>query len=377
MAGAGLSAPARGRNVVARRPSKLHSFRKRGKMGLIVALLILLAGQVGRVPVPPRYMDILERACTRRAQQCRSEARRADVLLMGDSRVFLGINPRIFTTRLRLPDRPGEPTVVCLAVIGSAAESDLWMWRRITAGGHSLRARLAVIGISEYSFLARPGPTDYLLRYLYEAPDVLWLIRHGRLSNAAALLTYRMFPLYARQVSWRQWISGRRIRKKLDPRSRPPLLKRRALFEEYRRNLANYRIDGFDVECLDEMLADMSAHGVRAVLVSPPVELSLLRLAARCPQTPLVRSSLVNGAPGSPLRLWKSAAQVSAAKRCVPYLDYMRPDQVLRFRYWDPSHLSKESGARFTRELAARINELLRTSAEPQTEADVPSAEPD
>ena len=382
MGGAGLSTPARCRNVVARRPSKLHSFRKRGKMGLVVALLILLVGQVGRVPVPPRHMAILEQACTHRARWCRSEARRADVLIMGDSRVLLGIDNRILATHLRLPDRPGEPTVVGLALLGSAAATDLWMWRRITAGGHSLRARLAVIGlraplsvirIPEPSFLtepavalARPRPAHYLLRYLYEAPDVLWLIRDRRLSNAAALLTYRIFPLYARQESWRNWISGQEVRPTLDPRQERPPVKRKDRLAARRRRSTTPTINDFDVRCLNEMLADMSAHGVRAVLVSPPVELWLLRLAAQCPQTPLVRGSLVDGAPGSPLQLWKSAAQALADEKGVPYLDYMRPEQVVRFQYWDPSHLSVTSAAAFTRDLAARINVLLPTLAGPQ-----------
>jgi hypothetical protein len=172
-----------------------------------------------------------------------------------------------------------------------------------------------------------------------------------------------MFPLYARQGSVRNVIA-----KKRDPLARPgaglvlPALKAKYRVRKlrwYRSQYFDYRIDPLEVRCLHEMLADMSARGIRSVVVLPPVEVALLRAAARAKPGQPDRGRLGDGEPGSPLRLFKEAVQGAAARSGVRLIDYMRADRAAGFDYRDPAHLSEISAVRFTRELAASINAEL------------------
>lgn len=291
---------------------------------------------------------------------CHPPARSADVIIVGDSRVWYGIDQKSLAKRLRIPHRKAaSPRITRVAVFGLSVASDRWLWRRITCGGHVPRAKVAIIGLWEVALRNEIPTTDEALRYLYGAADLPWLLRHGRLDEAARVLTYRIFPLYARRSSLRTLVA----RTPSSPSFREP--RRDQTLKRYRDYYRDYRIDPFQVGCLDEILADMRARGIHAILVSPPIERSLLRLAASDPRNPRWRGLPGEAAPGSPLSLFKRTARRSAARAGALYLDYLRPEQSARFAYrgGDLAHLAPHSAAAFTEEIAARINAELAQQA--------------
>jgi len=346
------------------RLAKMRAFLNKGKIGFISAALILLVGQAGRLPVPARYRSYADEAFARAAAACRSSARSADVMILGDSRMLFGIDQEVLADNLRLPGPGGRrPSVAMLGVYGVSAADDYWMWRQIAAGPEPPRARLAIVGLWEPGLMRNLPGSDSAPRYVYHLRDILWLLRGGRINDAASLLTYRILPTYARQGSLRNRIARTqdpmmRIRPGRGPWARETerilrALRPRAL-NMYRGFYRGYEIDPFQVRCLERMLIDMKARGIRVFLVSPPVDLALLRMAARgAPDEP---SRSLEGDPGSPLRRYKSALRGIAERAGIPYLDYMRPGEARRFEYPDPSHLTAESAMKFTRELALQID---------------------
>jgi hypothetical protein len=355
------------RNRILLRLATMRSCLNKGTTGFITAALIVLVGQAGRLPIPARYRTYGDDAYAQVAAASRSSARTADVIIMGDSRTLFGIDVEVLADRLKLPTSGGgRPKVAMLAVYGVTADDDYWIWRRIAAGPRPPRARLAIIGLWEPGLMRNSPGADTPLRYLYQAPDVLWLLRQGRINDAASLLAYRMLPTYARQGSLRCMIGGTpdpltRIRPGRGPWTAETETILRALrpnaFKGYRKFYRNYAIDPSQVLSLERMVAGMKAQGVRVFLVSLPVDIALLRMAARRAADEPARS--LQGDPGSPLRLYKSAIRGVAERTGVPYLDYMRADEVRQYEYPDPSHMTAESAVRFTRALAAGINAEL------------------
>ena len=345
----------------------MRAFLNKGKIAFTTAALILLVGQVGRLPVPARYRSYADEAFAQAAAASRSSARSADIIIMGDSRMLFGVDEEVLGDNLRLSGHSGgRPKIAMLGVYGVSAADDYWMWRQIAAGPQPARARLAIIGLWEPGLMRNLPGSDSALRYMYDVRDVPWLLRQERINDAASLLTYRIVPTYARQGSLRNRIARTqdpmvRIRPGRGPWARETekilrALRPRAL-NMYRGFYRGYAIDAFQARCLERMLIDMKARGIRVFLVSPPVDIALLRMAARAAPDQPARS--LEGDPGSPLRLYKSALRSVTERAGVPYLDYMRADQVRRFEYPDPSHLTVESAVEFTRELALQIDGYL------------------
>jgi hypothetical protein len=327
---------------------------------LVTAAVAVAIGHVGSLPVPMRYRNHERRMYERAARLSNTEARRADVIVMGNSRVLFGIHAQELRRNLRLPwigDR--RPTVAILAGPALTPSGELWLWRRIAAGCAAPRARLAVVGIAPCDFAPRRyWGVDYNLRYLFELRDALWLARIGRVKDAATLLTYRLFPLHALQRSVMNWVY--RIPQK-EPPMVPPSPGADAVWLGVHRSwYVDYRMDEWQECCLEQMVDEMRAHGIRVMLVSMPVKSSLLRVeAGMTPGMPMFGASARRGRPGSPLRLLRTWATNFARRAGVTYLDYEHAEWTQKLDFWDPTHLLPPSADRFTRELAERINREL------------------
>lgn len=326
-----------------------------GTVGAATAALILLAGQSGRLRVPTQYQPREQTGYQRAAALTRGAARRADVIVMGNSRVEFGIKEQELARHLRLPGLGGRPPMVAnLAAPALTPANDLRLWRRICRGAPPPRARLAVLGVTPPDFIPNNPGADFAPRYLYDLSDAAWLARVGRLDEAAAVLTYRSFPLYARRAALTNLILRR-------PRPEPPLPPPgpgvdRFWLPRYPQWYRDYRIDPFQVRCLEQRVAQMQARGIRVVLVCVPVKISLLRIEAGLdPLKPVTRRSDWLR-PQSPLSQFQTMMQQFARRAGVPYLNYAQPGYVTRFEYWDPGHLWPESALKFTRDLARDIN---------------------
>ena len=341
-----------------------YTSSSRRRAALITTAVVLAAGQLGYVPVPKRYR-VHEHATYREvAARSRTEARTADVIVMGNSRVMFGINCQELGRGLRLPGRQGgRLTVADLSAEAATPAADLWMWRQAASAPHPPRARLAVIGLAPLDFSRKLLGTDYGLRYLFGARDVLWLARDGRVNYAATLLTYRAMPLYAVDRSVTNMLLNQPQRyPMLFPPSRKADL---AWLGQYKSWYSDYRIDPWQVRCLTQMAQEMRAHGVRVILLAPPVGESLLRLeAGMSPNAPMPGGSAPAGMPGSPLRLFRDMVKSFEARQGVTHIDYLRAAYARRFEFWDPVHLLPASAVAFTHDLTSRINaELARDEA--------------
>ena len=326
---------------------------------LVSALVAVAVGQLGYVPVPKPYRVHEHSMYWKVAERSRTDARTADVIVMGDSRVLFGIDTKVLARQLRIPGgHGGRPTIVDLAAPAATPAGGLWMWRRALGGTHPPRARLAVIGVAPVDFTPKTPGNDNVLRYLFEAPDVLWLARDGRMNYAAALLTYRVFPLYALHRSIINMVIGQRQREPVLP---PPSPAEDAYWlAQHEAWYSDYRIDPWQVRCLERMVSEMRARGIRVILFTPPVAESLLRIEAGISlEAPMSGGSAPGGMPGSPLRLFRDMIRGFQAREGVTYFDYMRAAHSRRFEFWDPTHLLPTSASTFTRELAGRIKDEL------------------
>lgn len=331
------------------------------RFALIVAAVVIGAGQLGRVPVPRVYRIHEDAMFGEVRERSRTDARTADVIVMGDSRVLFGIKPPEVTANLDLPGMAGrKPRVVNLAGPAAILSSDVWLWREITNGPKPPRARLVVIGLAPIDVTPKSPGYDNNLRYLYGIRDVLWLLRSGRIHDAATLLTYRLFPLYAVRHSVINMVLKNRQR---EPPLAPPSPTANLWWLMAHQNwYSDYTVDPWQVQCLEQMVADMQRRGVRVVFFTPPVALSLLRLEAGLrPGEAASSQALISGKAGSPLRMLHQAVAPLTNRPDAIYLNYARPEYAKRFKFWDPTHLLPGPAAAFSRELAVDINGRLRS----------------
>ena len=329
------------------------------------AVVVVAVGQLGRIPVPPRYRGHEHEMYLRAIRAARTEAHRADVIVLGNSRVMFSIDAQELGRDLRLPGlRGGNARVANLAAPAMTPAGSLWMWRTVTSGSPRRRhPRVALIGVAPVDFTRRTPGNDYVLRYLYHMRDVLWLAEQGRMNDAATLLTYRLYPLYALHQSEVNLLL-RRPRK--EPPLPPPSRASDALWllahEGWYRD---YRIEAWQVQCLRHMVADMRTRGVHVILFSPPVKASLLRIEAGfSPGAPMIGPNASEDRPGSPLRLFRSLMSNSFQRRPgMVYLDYMHAQDAKGLEFWDPTHLLPPSAVTFSRTFAADVNRVLAGAA--------------
>jgi hypothetical protein len=359
---------------------------------LISGALIVGVGQVGRIPVPDRYRGRVEASYARAAHLARTEARRADVVILGNSRVYevvyvggpetlhgkrgerggvaasipIGIVVGEMSRDLDLPGLRGRrPTVVNLGVSAGMPLSSLSLWHRISATPR-LQAKLLVVGIAPIDLTDESPGRDYAVQHLLGVSDALLLAREGRLRDAAAILTYRAFPLYARRQSVRNLLACREFRELL-PRRKGEA---RGLLNTYFEWYQGYDVSPLQARLLEELILDARARGVRVVMVAMPIGPALLDLAmgGRPPPGSDMRfarpARALRDRTKTPLDVFDSAIARVVQDTDVTYFDYLTPQEVARFDYIDPSHLTRAASLPFTRELAQRINrELAESSA--------------
>jgi len=341
-------------------PMRYQVLNKRAWMAVVTAALIIAAGQIGHLRVPEPYIQGEEDMYRRVTALAAGDALRADVIVMGDSRTVFGLGVKQLASHLRLPDQGAKPpVVVSLAIFAEDFASESWLWRRMTQHGHP-NAKVLIVGVSENELMSGTPGHDVALRYQFGLGDLGWLVGSGRLADAAALLTYRAFPLYARRQSMRNYLHRRKQSAAIPrPASRDTLLR---YYKWYR----DFRVDTFEVRCLEHLIRSAQQAGVQVVLVAPPIERSLLVMAkGGPPPRGLVRASAAQGfASGqTPWDLYQRAMLNTAMRLQVPYLNYMTFEQSARFAYWDPSHLawSRSGAPLFTREVAQWVNRVLRS----------------
>lgn len=332
---------------------------------MLSAAVIVAIGQLGRISVPSRHRGHEHEMYLRAVRAARTQGPSADVIVLGNSRVMFSIDTQELGRDLRLPGlRGGNARVANLAAPATTPAGSLWMWRAVA--GRSSRGhhpRVALIGVAPVDFTRRTPGNDYVLRYLYRMRDVLWLAEQGRMNDAATLLTYRLYPLYALHQSEVNLLL-RRPRK--EPPLPPPSRASDALWLLAHEGwYKDYRIEAWQVQCLRRMVADMRSRGVQVILFSPPVKASLLRIEAGfSPGAPMVGPNAWEGRPGSPLRLFRSLMRNSFQRRPgVVYLDYMHAQDAKGLEFWDPTHLLPPSAVTFSRTFAADVNRVLAGAA--------------
>lgn len=336
-------------------------------MVLVTALVAIGLAQAGRLPVPQTYWHSTERVYRTAGQLSQGEARSADVLLLGDSRVQFGLQAQVMAQYLRLPGVEGrQPTVVNLGVFGGVPPAALWLWRQATHDRSRPGPRLLVLGVADLDMTARSPGRDYALRYLYRTRDAVWLASSGQYNDAATLLTFRAFPLYARRTTIENVLRGRKQSLFVARREERGLNWLPLYWGWYQ----DYRIDPFQARCLEQLIWEARRQGAQVALVAPPVDRGLLKLSAGgLPPAGVEagagwRASLDKSK--APLPLLEGAIAGIVQRTHVPYFDYLTPKDSLRFTYDASSHLSPQSAAEFSRELAERINRMLAGRGEPQ-----------
>jgi hypothetical protein len=333
-------------------------------------VVVIAVGQLGRIPVPALYQSHEHQMYQSAMRLARTQGRSADVLVMGSSRAMYGVDPQEMARDLRLPGLPqGKLKVVNIAAPAATPAANLYLWRGITANSaRPPRLRVALVGVAPLDFTAKTPGTDYLLRYLYRTGDVVWLLRQGRMDDAAALLTYRLYPLYTlRRSLVRLLMRQPQPEPPFGPPTRAVDLLWLVRFTGWYRD---YRIDPFQVRCLERMVAQMQARGIRVILFSPPMKMSLLRIEAGLePAAPMFGGRGFRPRPGSPLRQLRAVARRDFGARAgIPYLDYAQPQDARGLGFWDPTHLRPASAIRFSRRFAADVNRVLERGAPPAGE---------
>jgi hypothetical protein len=344
-----------------------YTSNSRRRVVLITTLVAVVIGQAGRLPVPRTYWHSTERVYRTARERSRTEARQADVLLLGDSRIEFGLQPQVMAEYLRLPGMKGRrPEVVNLGVFGGIPPAALWLWWQATRSRTGAEPKLLVLGAADLDMTARSPGRDYALRYLYDASDAVWLARSGQYDDAAALLTFRTFPLYARRITFENWVTGHKQALFAARREGPGGWWLPMYYDWYR----DYRINPFQKRCLEQLIDEATRRGTRVVLVAPPVEVGLLRLSAGGPPPPGMETRagarLWLDRKRAPLPVFEAAMADIVSRTHTPYFDYLTPQESVRFTYDASSHLSPQSATEFSRELAERINQMLAAHGEPQ-----------
>jgi hypothetical protein len=330
---------------------------------LLVAALIIGVGQLGRLRVPDTYRSEQEKRCAEAIALTGARPVAPDVLVMGNSATEYGVNAAKLSAALRMPGKAGsKPTVVNLAVPGGNPQISLWLWRRLARSHAVSRTSVLVVGVAPIDLINESPGHDYSLRYLFRARDAVWLLSLGQINDAAALLTFRAFPLYAR---------GTAIRDLIARRQPPPLHvagenQRLWWVGIYYRWYRQYRAQRYQVLCLQQLIAEAQRRRVQVVLVSLPVHrwLQDVTAGATPPGMGLVERSRRGAQPGlevgeTPLARFNVAVRDCVRRYRVPYFDYLTTDQSARFAYEDPPHLTKAAALRFTAELGQRISDYL------------------
>jgi len=267
---------------------------------------------------------------------------------------------------LELPGLRGRrPTVVNLGVPAGMPVSSRCLWRHMSAA-RQLQAKLLVVGIAPIDLIDESPGRDYAVQHLLGVSDALLLARERRLRDAAAILTYRAFPLYARRQSVHDFFACRDFRRPLPARKREG----RGLLNVYFEWYQGYDVSPLQARVLEELILDARARGVRVVMVAMPIGPALLDLAMGGHPPPGLDMRFARPARAlrdrtkTPLDVFDSAIARVVQDTDVTYFDYLTPQEVARFDYIDPSHLTPAASVQFTRELAQRINrELAESSA--------------
>ena len=327
---------------------------RRSWPGAATAALIIGIGQLGRLPVPSTYRSGQE-ACYEWAQSlAHGKPLRADVVVMGNSGAQFGISPDELSRHLRLPGIERNPRVINLAIPGASPAVERWLWRRVVSRGTSQPA-LLVLGLAPIDLTDKSPGTDYALRYLFSARDTRWLVASGQIDSAASLLTDRLFPLYARSMAVRDMIARRTP---LPMLPRPPET-RRWWIPAYYRWYRDYRVQPFQTRSLEQLITDARRQGVRVVVVALPVHPSLQAVTeggvVRGARRP-AKSAPQQERAATPLSIFSATIGDITNRHRIAYFNYLTPQQAVRFEYADPPHLAPRAAARFTVELAHRIN---------------------
>ena len=338
-----------------------YTSSSRWRIIFVSAVVVAAVGQSGRAPVSRPYVTSTERLYRGRIELACGEARRADVLLLGNSRVQLGLLADDMERYLKVPGIAGrQPRIVNLGLFGGTPASSLWLWRQAAPPGARHVAKLLVVGVAPLDFTEKSPGRDYELRYLFDVPDALWLARNERITDAATLLTYRAFPLYARRTT----VENVLARRQQPVLGMPGVGAGRWWLPLYYRWYQAYRVDPFETRCIEELLQDAPRRGARVVLVAIPIDIALLRLAAGGPPPPGVGPSgtgtrTVVSKTRTPLALYEAAIRNIVRRTGVPYFDYLTPRDSPRFQFADSAHLSAAGATKFTREFSQRVNAAL------------------
>jgi hypothetical protein len=340
---------------------KRRILNRRAWLAVVTGALILGIGQIGRLPVPARYSLQQTAFYGRAARLSAGAGRRAEVVLLGNSRIEAGLRATTLARCLSLRGAGGgPPKVINLATPGGVPAASFWLWRHMCRSRRPPATKLLIVGVSPIDLTPKFPAAEYALRYLFQVEDVPWLVASGELTRAATVLTYRLMPLYAYSASFRN-IAARRPAERLvsgGPSWREGWLS--AFYDWYR----DYQPEVFQVDCLERLVRDARGRGVQVILVAPPIGMELLKMAAGGPTPPEVRLRRPNAGvvaadrSTAPLPVFRRAVSRCVRRNQVPFFDYMTAAESVRFSYLDLSHLTRPAAHKFTADVARRINAL-------------------
>jgi hypothetical protein len=328
---------------------------------LVSGGLIIIVGQLGRLP-RGEYLD--ERLTNSAVRAAAHGAGQADVVVFGNSSMIFGIVPGRLAASLRLEHvEPEKLRVANLSTPLGTPAAYLSLWRRIAARALPPHPRLLIIGVTPISFADQGGGAELQARHLFRATDALWLARKGRVRQAADTLAYRAFPLYARRIDVRNLMGGTRPPKPMMPQHQWARLWR----DHYVVWFSDFRVDPFQMDCLQQLIREANRRSVRVCLVVPPIGASLLSQAAREAGAPgLGRRpprSPGRTADSSPRELFrKTMSQVVSNNNAVVFCDYMTLKDCLRYRFVDTVHMTLPSAFQFSTDLGRRLTQELQTT---------------
>jgi hypothetical protein len=325
-------------------------------MVLLAAVLVVGLNQLGRVPVSAPFVN----GENSRYGEVKAVTERhpggADVVVVGNSAAEFGIDAKRLARSLRQPDHAeAPPEVMNVAVPAGDPVSSLWFWRHL-ARGDSLKAKLLIVGVAPVDLIPDTASRDYALRYLFDAQDAYWLARNRRLSEAALLLVYRAFPLYA----YRQAVRNLITRQPAPPTLPDGENNRMWCTPAYSRAFQGYQVDDFKERCLEQLIVDARGRGVQVLLLALPVHRSLQAVTEGLvfPGTAKdVNSPSRTETTKTPLWVFNHVMGNLARRYEVPFFNYLTMEDSQRFTYADPPHLNRRGARRFTAELGRRLRE--------------------
>lgn len=254
---------------------------------------------------------------------------RADILLLGNSRMHAAVSPAALSAAL-----PGSPSVESLALAGATPTQSLH-WLRAWLGRPGSAPTRILVGMAPVDLSARFPAHERAMKFLYGPGDLLRLPP----GEALALMDLLLFPAYRYRTEIKDAVKRappaplHTPEREQEHRTLPP--GQRGLKDYTESWLPDFQVDPAEVRALRDLVALGRGAGARVTLVRLPVTRDLLVHEQRVAE------------PAFSGILTSLGTEV---------LDLAGPDAEARYAFWDCNHLEEASREAFSRDLAAALS---------------------